>query len=378
MYGTMESMRPSITDNEVDINVPLISALEPASVPSPVIHPFLLGLSFAAFGFAGLAAGLAAPFLWYHAVHPEPFPLQGVLYADGTLTSPAAGSTDSGRTDLAQILLDGALPRGAVGSYVMSGGWDVQINQSYCGAASAAALLNSLGWRSPGEYLRYQSHAYDGDPLPIDRSYEPYPYATQHDVFDGCTNSTVIRMYEDFDGILHTPGGLSLRQIAGVLRCSLAGANGRRISGAAAGAAAGATVEYVHADIDKEMFLDKLRTDVTGPQNGTTTTRVLVNYSRRGVGQVGGGHFSPIAGYHPGADAFLVLDVAKYKYPAAWIPADMMYDAAATEDMCGVWDWPDAQDPLPTDATIPELKVMLGCKVTMRGYIVVKVPETTG
>jgi len=96
-------------------------------------------------------------------------------------------------------------------------------------------------------------------------------------------------MHEDFDGIFHPPGGLSLRQVAGVLRCSLAGANGRRISGAAAGAAAGATVEYVHADIGKEMFLDKLRTDVTGPQNGTTTTRVVVNYSRRGVGQ-GKGH----------------------------------------------------------------------------------------
>jgi len=149
MYGTMESMRPGITDDDlfpspevvtgVDINAPLISALEPASVPGPVIHPFLLGLGFAAFGFAGLAA----PSLWYHAVHPEPFPLQEVLYVDGTLTSPAAGSTDSGRTDLAQILLDGALPRGAVSSYVMSGGWDAQMNQVYCGAASAAALLNS-------------------------------------------------------------------------------------------------------------------------------------------------------------------------------------------------------------------------------------------
>lgn len=38
-------------------------------------------------------------------------------------------------------------------------------------------------------------------------------------------------------------------------------------------------------------------------------------FSRRVLGQTGEGHYSPIAGYHPGSDMALVFDVARFKHP---------------------------------------------------------------
>ena len=46
----------------------------------------------------------------------------------------------------------------------------------------------------------------------------------------------------------------------------------------------------------------------------------------------GGGHFSPIGGYHAGADAALVLDVARFKYPPYWVPLPRLWEASLVVD----------------------------------------------
>jgi hypothetical protein len=48
----------------------------------------------------------------------------------------------------------------------------------------------------------------------------------------------------------------------------------------------------------------------------------------------GGGHFSPLAAYHEESDSFLVMDVARYKYPPFWVHADLLCQAMATPDPC--------------------------------------------
>jgi hypothetical protein len=61
---------------------------------------------------------------------------------------------------------------------------------------------------------------------------------------------------------------------------------------------------------------------------------VLINFSRGTMsddGQ-GGGHFSPLAAYHEETDSFLVMDVARYKYPPFWVDADLLWRAMATTD----------------------------------------------
>ena len=53
---------------------------------------------------------------------------------------------------------------------------------------------------------------------------------------------------------------------------------------------------------------------------------------RTGIGEVGGGHWSPIAAYAEQADMMLLLDVSQYKYPPVWVKTDDLYTAMNTVD----------------------------------------------
>ena len=59
---------------------------------------------------------------------------------------------------------------------------------------------------------------------------------------------------------------------------------------------------------------------------------LIVNYLRTGTGQVGGGHFSPLAAYNEESDSFLILDVARYKYPPSWVNTTELWNAMNTLD----------------------------------------------
>ena len=54
---------------------------------------------------------------------------------------------------------------------------------------------------------------------------------------------------------------------------------------------------------------------------------LVCNYSRKGLGQTGDGHFSPIGGYHKEDDRVLILDVARFKYPPHWVSLSVLYEA---------------------------------------------------
>lgn len=59
---------------------------------------------------------------------------------------------------------------------------------------------------------------------------------------------------------------------------------------------------------------------------------IIINYSRTGMGAQGGGHFSPLAAYNPSKDMWLLMDVARYKYPPAWIKTSDLYKAIQAKD----------------------------------------------
>ncbi|MBA2726634.1 MAG: glutathione gamma-glutamylcysteinyltransferase, partial [Parachlamydiaceae bacterium] len=46
---------------------------------------------------------------------------------------------------------------------------------------------------------------------------------------------------------------------------------------------------------------------------------VIALYYRKALKQDGTGHWSPVAAYDHESDSFLILDVARYKYPPAWV-----------------------------------------------------------
>ena len=72
----------------------------------------------------------------------------------------------------------------------------------------------------------------------------------------------------------------------------------------------------------------------SGDSVGETGVRkvMLLNFSRPSLGQTGSGHFSPIAAWHPASDMALVLDTARFKYPAFWAPIDKLFESCATLD----------------------------------------------
>ena len=59
---------------------------------------------------------------------------------------------------------------------------------------------------------------------------------------------------------------------------------------------------------------------------------VIVNFSRKALGQQTYGHISPLGAYDGKADRFLILDVARYKYPPVWVKTSDVFAAMNTED----------------------------------------------
>ena len=41
----------------------------------------------------------------------------------------------------------------------------------------------------------------------------------------------------------------------------------------------------------------------------------------------GSGHYSPVAGYHPGRDLVLILDTARFKYPPYWLSVTDLWNS---------------------------------------------------
>ena len=296
---------------------------------------------------------------------------------------------------------------------INSGGFDAQINQAYCGPATVATMLNSLKYERRFRESSYSSSSsnnnnnYDAGgfisggwsfDLPTDPRYTPYPYATQQDVLSGeCVRTTVVKhndkdntAEEGDNGIFQPPYGLNLEQSSKLLACHTKTHNNSNNEW---------SIYIQHVD-PSTLSLPRMRYELKAALIDPYA-RVMINYDRKGLGQVGGGHFSPLGAYHEKTDSFLIMDVAKYKYPPVWVGAATLYGAMATPDKCGSWDYPYGQDRLVVGLTntsnnnttaltgtteteekhlfnpiTPEeyessLKI-LNCKERMRGYIILK------
>ena len=164
---------------------------------------------------------------------------------------------------------------------INSGGFDAQINQAYCAVATVATILNSLKYakrfRDGGDLSGW---SFD---LPIDPRYDPYPYATQQDILTGdCVWNTVIEHGDgsgsesgdvrsgNVDGIFKPPYGLSLEQAGKLLKCHTT-----------------AEWEVTVQQVDpSQITLGKMRYDIKAALVDPDA-RVMINYDRKGLGQVG-------------------------------------------------------------------------------------------
>ena len=162
-----------------------------------------------------------------------------------------------------------------------------QQTQSYCGVASIVMVLNALNV-----------------PAPSVPEYEPYRTFTQDNVLDARTDLVLAR------DVL-AKQGMTLDQIGGILATQPVKAE----------------VHHAAADSSVDEFR-KLASSYLGQPNHF----VIVNYLRKAIGQEKGGHISPLAAYDGKADRFLILDVARYKYPPVWVKASELFAAMNTQD----------------------------------------------
>jgi hypothetical protein len=161
-----------------------------------------------------------------------------------------------------------------------------QKTQAYCGVASMVMVLNAAGV-----------------PAPTSPEYQPYQMFTQDNVLDERTEAVLPR-----DVLARQ--GMTLDQLGGLL------------------ALYPLTIEVHHAaDGNLDSFRATARDYLAAKDRF-----VIVNYLRRVIGQQSGGHISPLAAYDAKADRFLILDVARYKYPPVWVKSSDLFDAMNTTD----------------------------------------------
>jgi glutathione gamma-glutamylcysteinyltransferase len=183
-----------------------------------------------------------------------------------------AFASDEGRALFREALAEGDLE----GYFALAEQFHTQSEPAYCGLGSLVVALNALGidpgrlWKGP---WRWYSEELLDCCVPLDR--------VEHE-------------------------GITLDQLLCLARCN------------------GARGEVTRADEGGfDRFREAVRTAVRTPSG----VALVAAYARAELGQIGSGHYSPVAGYHAGRDLVLVLDVARFKYPAHWVPAALLWEA---------------------------------------------------
>jgi hypothetical protein len=215
------------------------------------------------------------------AIVPALWLAAAVVHAD-TLPLPQ-GLIDLRSEQGEELLRDGD----ALEAYVpLSGSFVTQETQAFCGVASMVTVLNALGV-----------------PAPMSAEYAPYRTFTQDNLLDERTEAILPRA-------TLLKQGMTLDELGRIL------------------ALHPVEVEVHHA---ADSSLDAFRS-AASEHLGEEGRAVIVNFLREGLGQQRGGHHSPLAAYSAKTDRFLILDVARYKYPPVWVSASRLFDAMNTPD----------------------------------------------
>lgn len=183
-------------------------------------------------------------------------------------------ASDEGRRLFREALATGHME----GWFALSEQFHTQADPAFCGLGSLVVALNALAidpgrlWKGPWRWF-------------------------SEELLDCCAPLERVR-----------EKGISLDELACLAQCN----------GAEATVARGS--------------LDDLRADVSLAARSPREPVVVASYTRKGLGQTGDGHFSPIGGYHPARDLALLLDVARFKYPPHWVPLAKLHEAMQPAD----------------------------------------------
>jgi hypothetical protein len=173
---------------------------------------------------------------------------------------------------------------------------------TYCGVASSVMVLNAL-WdkrriEAPAAPTTYPCSDFDQSNIftaeMLHKMWQFTPQKQVHSIMGG---------------------GVTLDELSNLLKA----------------ASSSVTVETYHMDDPKVNTVKGFR-DMAIAALKSTDRYVLVNFFRHGVDQAGEGHVSPLAAYDANSDRFLILDVARYKYPPGWATAAQLWTAMNSVD----------------------------------------------
>lgn len=163
-----------------------------------------------------------------------------------------------------------------------------QINGAFCGIASLVMSLNALHVKRPLTPAHY-----------------PYRFYTQKNIF---YKLGVIKIISP-NWVYHA--GMTLDQTTDIAKNFPV------------------TVERYYA-AGKNAYQDFMKRAKAALS--TPNEVLIVNFKRKALREAGYGHFSPISAYNQKNNEFLVMDVARYKYPPFWVKAKALWKAMDTVD----------------------------------------------
>jgi hypothetical protein len=161
-----------------------------------------------------------------------------------------------------------------------------QKTQAYCGVASMVMVLNA-----------------SQVPAPTTPEYAPYHTFTQDNFLDERTDAILPRA-------TLARQGMTMEQFAAILALQPLAVDLHHAADGGLDAFRAAAIDYLGR---KDHF-------------------VVIDFLRTALGQISGGHWSPLGAYDAKADRFLLLDVARYKYPPVWVKAADLFAAMNTRD----------------------------------------------
>ena len=200
---------------------------------------------------------------------------ESTLYRRSLPENAIAFSSPEGRKVFDEALAAGSME----GYFPLAEQFHTQSEPAYCGLGSLVVALNALAidpkrlWRGTWRWFG-------------------------EEMLDCCVPLPEIRRR-----------GIEMDELACLARCN------------------GARVESVHAT---DTNLPALREALAVASRGKSV--LIASYDRAILGQTGGGHFSPIGGYHAERDLVLVLDVARFKYPPHWVATEQVWRAMQSID----------------------------------------------
>lgn len=192
--------------------------------------------------------------------------------------------------------------------------FEPQMNIGTCGPTTAVIVLNAL--RSPGDARRPVDATAFPAPMRtgLPAGMQPVePRYTQRAFFDNHFTKVkpVARFYGKPDDVGTRDPGVQLRQLHDMLALH----------------DLDVTIRIVADDLPATTVRKELIANL-----GRAGDYVIVNYTRKELGQRGGGHISPVAAYDEKSDSFLVMDVNPNRAPWVWVAADDLIRAMRTKD----------------------------------------------